>query len=103
MKIVTGKCKDEIKLEDVTRNHIIVGKMDGNPVIMQATEFDGDFFRFFPLNRMFTMANSYKTTTTAGFINAILWATRPELHDGKNELHAFMDWKDAFQWLLDNC
>jgi len=97
MKIARKKVQT-VAIEDVSQNLIIVGKINGYPV-MVTKSWESKRFRFTKLSDGFTYGNGYtpvgEEVTLAKLIETYI--------DGRdNEFHAFPNWRHALEWLLEN-
>lgn len=101
MKIIIKEEEEEvINVNKINQNHIIVGFIDNNPVILAATYYMSGKYCFKILNKNFTKGNSY----TKGFgINVGYNSISDAIKTYDNGIfEAFTNWREALQWLLDN-
>ena len=97
---ITKKTGATIALDDVTTDHIIVGHIGGKPVIASCQVPRTDSYVFLSLQTGFTRANSYFRGLSRSEMR--LKELLNHFVDGSDKFEAFDNWRDAFQWLLDN-
>lgn len=102
MKIVRQIQKTQLLPGDVTENHIVVASVgiDKEPAIITRDKFDAGLYKLRTLKDCFTEGNSYSDTEADSLEHCVVKCFKKLK---KVELEAFTDWRDALQWLLDNC
>ena len=102
MKIIFEKeSTDSIRLEDVTKNYIIVcsGAISSQPGILSVSNLYDTDYNFRYLASGFTYGNYF--SLTSGSIKDIIKAAQQKGY--KIEVFKQEDWKKALRWLIDNC
>jgi hypothetical protein len=106
MKIVAKNNKETISVDEITESHTIVGKWRDVPVIITGLAFDRGKYKVTVVNNGgITRSNGYiSNDPVEGFSSAkTLTEFLTEcLSKDRVELHAFANYRDALQWLLDN-
>ena len=102
MKIVSEKVEEEILVSDITKKHIVVGVIDGCPVILTLGEFDNfKSLKMMVISEELIRGNSYHHSDISGGTLGEIIINSKKFCDKIACLHQD-NWKDALKWLIDN-
>ena len=98
MKIIFKENQDDfIEVSKVNKKeHIVVGTIGGDPVLLSRSLYGKGDFRFNCLSRQASNGNTFRADFKT-FSGALKY-----MEDEKIQAFNNADWKKALQWLIDN-
>ena len=98
--IIEKENQETILTSKITNNHIVVGIIDGEPVILYCSTYDDlSTLSFLCLDDESTIGNSYRHYGCDSVKEIVEFCLSC---DNKIEVFHQKDWKKALQWLIDN-